>query len=189
VTDVRALLEETGALLTGHFELSSGRHSDVYVQKQRVFEHPEATSAIGEAMAEQWRPAGPTVVVAPAVGAITLGFATARALGVRFLFTERADGRMHLRRGQALDPSDQVLVVEDVVTTGGSAAEVVEAVRATGARVIGVAAMVDRSNAPSSLTFTALLAIDADDWDPADCPLCRDARPLESPGSRHLSGT
>ena len=192
-TEVRDILEKTGALMTGHFKLSSGKHSDTYVQKQRVLEHPRWTTAIGTALAHRYgaqpgEPAPFNVVVAPALGAISLGFAVAYAAGTRFLFTERADGAMVMRRGQQLTRTDVALVVEDVITTGGSAQEVIDLVEAAGARALGVAAIVDRSNAPVRFHLEALLRIEARDWEPDGCPLCASGDPIESPGSR-FTGT
>ncbi|HEX9714011.1 MAG TPA: orotate phosphoribosyltransferase [Actinomycetota bacterium] len=188
--EVRDMLERVGALFTGHFKLSSGRHSDVYVQKQRVFEHPRLTASLGEALAARFsegdRPAF-TVVVSPALGAITFGFAVAYAAHTRFLFTERVDGTMMLRRGQVLAREDRVLVVEDVITTGGSAAEVLAAVEAAGATPVGVGALVDRANTPPRFRLEALLRITASDWDPAECPRCFAGDPLEVPGSRYVA--
>ena len=125
-TEVLDVLKRTGALMEGHFKLSSGRHSDTYVQKQMVFQHPRLTASLGEAVAERFDKSGHTfdTVLSPAVGAILFGNAVAYAAGARFVYAERADGAMTLRRAQALDPGERVLVVEDVVTTGGSAAEV-----------------------------------------------------------------
>lgn len=188
--EVRDMLERVGALFDGHFKLSSGRHSDVYVQKQRVFEHPRLTASLGEALAARFSEGGgPTfnVVVSPALGAITFGFAVAHAAHTRFLFTERVDGAMSLRRGQQLGRQDRVLIVEDVITTGGSAAEVIEAVEATGAAMVGVGALVDRSNRPPRFRLEPLLRIVANDWDPADCPRCQAGDPIDSPGSRYVA--
>ena len=133
-----------------------------------------------------WYPAV-DVVVAPAVGAIALGFAVALAAGARSMFAEREAGRMSLRRGFLLSPGERTLVVEDVVTTGASAGEVFELVGATGAERLGVAALIDRSVGPVGFPLRAVLRLDASTWDPGSCPLCRAGEPLESPGSRHLS--
>jgi orotate phosphoribosyltransferase len=128
-------------------------------------------------------------VVAPAVGAIALGFAVALAAGARSMFTEREQGRMRLRRGFALYPGDRTLVVEDVVTTGGSAREVYEAIVEGGATPLGVAALIDRSTEPVGFPLRAVLRMEASTWDREECPLCRAGVPLQSPGSRHLSGS
>lgn len=179
------LFEECGAILTGHFQLSSGRHSDRYVEKARVMERPEIAMIMAREIAG-WYPRL-DVVVAPAVGAIALGFAVALAAGARSMFTEREQGRMRFRRGFALAPGDRTVVVEDVVTTGGSAREVYEAVREAGAEPLGVAALIDRSTDPVGFPLRAVLRMEASTWDPQECPLCRADAPIESPGSRHLS--
>jgi orotate phosphoribosyltransferase len=179
-----ALLRERGAVRSGHFLLSSGMHSDTYVEKARVLESPTDTLRLAEEIASWYE--GIDAVVSPAVGALPLGFAVALTADARFLYAERAEGRLQLRRGFALRRDERVLVVEDVVTTGGSAAEVVELVRSAGASVVGVAALVDRSAAATSFPLRAVLRVDAAIHDPATCPLCEDGRPLESPGSRHL---
>jgi len=191
-TEVKQMLEKVGALMTGHFKLSSGRHSDAYVQKQRVFEHPRLTASLGEALAARFgaghgKQAPFDTVVSPAVGAILLGNAVAHTANVRFLYTERENDRMTLRRGQHLQPGERVLVIEDVITTGGSAAEVVEAAEAHGAHVIGVGALVDRSSVTQRFHLEALLRLEVKDWDEAECPLCRAGTPLDAPGSRHIS--
>ena len=183
--EARRLFERHGAILSGHFLLSSGRHSDRYVEKARVLEHPEVAMALSREIAS-WYPAV-DVVVAPAVGAIALGFAVALAAGARSMFAEREAGRMSLRRGFLLSPGERTLVVEDVVTTGASAGEVFELVRASGAERLGVAALIDRSAGPVGFPLRAVLRLDASTWDPGSCPLCRAGEPLESPGSRHLS--
>ena len=180
----RALLEASGAMLSGHFVLTSGRHSDTYVEKARVFEDPQLTMRLAGELARAHP--GTAAVVSPAVGAIPLGFAVAHVAGARFLFAEREDGRMALRRGFELNPGEPTLVVEDVITTGGSAAEVAELVRAAGARLLGVAALVDRSLSPPPFELTAVLRVEARSWDPPDCPLCAEGRPFTERGSRHL---
>ena len=181
----RALLERSGAVLHGHFELTSGRHSDVYVQKARVFEDPEATLELAREIAS-WYPDGVDVVIAPAVGAIALGFAVALAAGARSIFAEREGGEMRLRRGFFVRPGERALVVEDVVTTGGSARDVYELVSRSGATIAGVAAVVDRAGGDVGFPMRAALRIDARSWEPAECPLCADGVPLDSPGSRHV---
>jgi orotate phosphoribosyltransferase len=180
-----ALLAGRGAVRRGHFLLSSGKHSDTYVEKARVLESPPDTVRIGEEVAS-WYP-DIDVVVSPAVGALPLGFAVALAAGARFVYAERVDGRMGLRRGFALRPGERALVVEDVVTTGGSAAEVHDLIRESGADALGVAALVDRSVAALPFHLRAVARIEARAWDPVSCPLCASGEPVESPGSRHLS--
>jgi len=182
--EARGLLEETGAMLSGHFLLSSGRHSDRYVEKARILERPDAVVLLAREMAS-WYP-GVETVVAPAVGAVALGFAVALEAGARFLFAEREGDRMALRRGFAVRPGERVLVVEDVVTTGASAGEVHELVRSLGGEPIGVAAVVDRSSGALDFQLRSVVRVEARSWEAFECPLCGRGTPLESPGSRHL---
>jgi orotate phosphoribosyltransferase len=184
-SEVLEILRDQGALRTGHFLLSSRKHSPAYVEKARVFERPDVVARLGEALAGRFR--GLEAVVSPAVGALPLGFAVAMAGGARFLYAEREEGRMALRRGFRLGPRERTLVVEDVVTTGGSAGEVFGLVRDSGAEALGVAALVDRSPGDMPFPLVALARVEAAVFDPGDCPLCADGVPLESPGSRHLA--
>jgi orotate phosphoribosyltransferase len=183
--DVRRLLEERAAVRAGHFLLSSGRHSDTYVEKARVFEDPVATARLGDEVAS-WFGSVDTVV-SPAVGAIPFGFAVALAAEARFLYAERSGGRMTLRRGFAIRPRARVVVVEDVVTTGGSAAEVWDLVGERDAERLGVAALVDRSPGELPFPLRALVRVEAAAVDAEDCPQCAAGVPIESPGSRHGS--
>ena len=182
--EVLDLLRERGAVRTGHFLLSSGMHSDTYVEKARVFEDAVMTARLGEEIAS-WNERV-EAVVSPAVGALPLGFAVALAAGARFLYAERVEGSMRLRRGFALRPGERVLVVEDVVTTGGSAAEVHELVEAAGAESLGVAALVDRSGGKLPFPLRALARVGASAFDADACPWCADGSSVESPGSRRL---
>jgi len=188
-TEVLDVLKSTGALMQGHFKLSSGRHSDTYVQKQMVFQHPRLTASLGEAVAERFEKAGHSfdTVLSPALGAILFGNAVAHAAGARFVYAERMDGAMALRRAQTIDPGERVLIVEDVVTTGGSAAEVISLARAARASVVGVACLVDRTTSQPAFRLHSLVRIEARDWAPEDCPLCAAGDPLTSPGSRFLA--
>jgi orotate phosphoribosyltransferase len=183
-SEVFALLEERGAVRHGHFLLSSGKHSEVYVEKARVFEDAVLTARLGAAIAS-WHPSV-GAVVSPAVGAVPLGFAVALTANARFLYAERVEGRMTLRRGFALDIDEPTLVVEDVVTTGASAAEVHGLVVESGARALGVAALVDRSTGDLSFPFRSLTAVAAEAFDPSACPRCAQGEPTESPGSRRI---
>ncbi len=174
-------------MLDGHFLLTSGLHSDRYVQKARLFEDPEATMLVAREIASWYAADPPSAVVAPAVGAVPFGFAVALAAGARSLFAEREAGAMRLRRGFALEPGERTLVVEDVVTTGGSAKEVVDLVVDAGAILAGVAALVDRSGGRAAFPLRALATVAADSWDPSECPLCAAGAPLDAPGSRNVS--
>ncbi|MDQ3991780.1 MAG: orotate phosphoribosyltransferase [Actinomycetota bacterium] len=182
--DASRFLAEHGAVLRGHFKLSSGRHSDTYVEKARVLEHPHAVVDLAREIASWYQRV--EVVVSPAVGAIPLGFAVALAGSARFVYAERVNGAMALRRGFRLGPGERVLVVEDVITTGGSASEVHDLVRTAGAEALGVAALVDRSTGDVPFPLRALATVRAETFDPAACPLCARGMPVEAPGSRHL---
>lgn len=183
--EVLEVLRRSGALRSGHFVLSSGRHSDAYVEKARVFEDPAITVRLGREIASWYEDVA--AVVSPAVGAIPLGFATALAAGARFLYAEREAGVMSLRRGFSISPGERALVVEDVVTTGGSAAEVLALVRDLGADALGVAALVDRSGASFPFPLRALARVAAETWEQHACPQCARGIPVESPGSRHVT--
>ncbi|MDQ3983129.1 MAG: orotate phosphoribosyltransferase [Actinomycetota bacterium] len=189
-TEIMQVLEQKGAVLHGHFVLSSGRHSELFVQKFRVLEHPRLAQRFGESIADLFD-GGFDVVASPAVGAVVLGFTTALAGGARMIFAERREDVMAFRRGFAVAPHERVLVVEDVVTTGGSAREVVDLVRGAGGTVVGVGALIDRSDPgePPDLTvpFRALLKVPATSWEPEACPLCARGAPVADPGSRRLS--
>jgi orotate phosphoribosyltransferase len=182
--EARELFERAGAMLSGHFQLSSGRHSDRYVEKARVLERPEAAMVLAREIAS-WYPRV-DVVVAPAVGAVALGFAVALSAGARSLYAEREDGRMRLRRGFTVEPGETALVVEDVVTTGASAREVFDLIGETEAERLGVAALIDRSSHGVDFPLRAVLRVDARTWEPSECPLCRRGDPIMAPGSRGL---
>ena len=177
-----------GVLESGHFQLTSGRHSDFYLQKQRLFEYPRLTARLAEAIVAQFQAGSFDVVASPAVGAILLGGLVAYAADTRFVFTERDEGGMRLRRGQTLGIGERVLVVEDIVTTGGSAGEVVRLVEEMGAELTGVAVLADRSMTPPPFRVTSLLRVEGRDWAPEECPLCTQGLPIDTPGSRYLAG-
>ena len=188
-SEVLEVLESRGAVLHGHFLLSSGRHSDVFVQKFRVLEDPRLAQSFGEAIASSFDNDF-DVVVAPAVGAVVLGFTTALAASARFIFAERVDDAMSLRRGFKIGPHERALVVEDVITTGGSAAEVVRLAKSQAAQVVGVGALLDRGDParPADLgaPLRALVRLEVTSWTPDDCPLCARGDSLDDPGSRRL---
>lgn len=179
-------LQEAGAILRGHFQLTSGRHSDTYVQCARVLEDPELTTRLGRAMADRIDERI-DVVAAPATGGIIIGFAVAQALGVRFIFSERQQGTMTFRRGFSVAPGERVLIVEDVVTTGGSVAEVVDLVHASGGDVVAVTSIIDRGGQKAFDTpYVPLLQLEVESMEPGSCPQCRAGTPIDSPGSRRL---
>jgi orotate phosphoribosyltransferase len=180
------LFRRIGALLEGHFRLSSGLHSSGYLQCALVLQHPREAEACGSALAARVRDFQATVVLSPALGGIVIGHEVARALGVRAIFAERQDGVLTLRRGFSLDAGERVLVVEDVVTTGGSTRETMAVARAAGANVVGAAAIIDRSGGHQDLDvpFRALATIDLPTYQPEACPLCARGEPVMKPGSR-----
>ena len=187
--DLPAILDRfrrVGGLLEGHFRLTSGLHSAGYLQCALVLQHPREAEACGAALAEQLRSLGAQVVLSPALGGIVIGQEVARALGVRAVFAERQDGRLVLRRGFTLEPGEKVLVVEDVVTTGGSTRETIDVARAAGAVVVGAAVIVDRSGGQQRLDvpFHALAEVSLPTYEPESCPLCLAGQPVVKPGSR-----
>ena len=175
-----------GALLEGHFRLTSGLHSSGYLQCALVLQHPAEAEACGAAIAERVRELLPDVVLSPALGGIVIGQEVGRALGVRALFAERQDGKLTLRRGFSISPGENVLVVEDVVTTGGSTQETIDVARAAGATVVGAAAIIDRSGGTQRIDvpFHALATISLPTYQPEQCPLCAEGKPIVKPGSR-----
>jgi orotate phosphoribosyltransferase len=181
-------LRETGALLEGHFRLSSGRHSDRYVQCAQLLQYPRHAEAVCRDLAARI-PTAVDVVVGPAMGGIVAAYEMARALGVRALFTERMDGAMVLRRGFRIAPGERVLVVEDVVTTGLSAREAMAAVQAAGGQVMAVASLIDRSegSAPFDLPFVAAQELAITTFAAEACPLCAAGMAISKPGSRPAS--
>jgi orotate phosphoribosyltransferase len=180
-------MKAVGALLEGHFKLSSGLHSPRYLQCALYLAEPAHAEAAGRQLAARLKSCSVQVVVAPALGGVIIGHEVARALGVRSLFTERADGIMQLRRGFAIEPGERALVVEDVVTTGGSTREVMDVIGKAGGSVVGVGAIVNRSgvdNPFSPLPFTALLSVEVPTYPAEACPLCQAGSPVVKPGSR-----
>jgi orotate phosphoribosyltransferase len=185
-------LTACGAHQRGHFLLSSGLHSADYLQCALYLAHPRRAESAGRLLADLVSAAGfdPEVVVAPAIGGLIIGHEAARALDRPFIFAERADGAMVLRRGFGIEPGQRVIVVEDVVTTGRSTREVIEVLTGLGAEVTGVVSMINRSGDPqpfSPLASHALLDIEFPTWPAAGCRLCRDGVPIAKPGSRPIS--
>jgi orotate phosphoribosyltransferase len=185
-SELLSLFRRSGALLEGHYRLSSGLHSPGYLQCALVLQHPRDAASIGIALGAAVKSLGATAVLSPALGGIVIGQEVGRALDVRAIFAERQDGALSLRRGFALAPDDRVLVVEDVVTTGGSTRETMDVARAAGATVVGACAMVDRSGGSQGLDvpFHALLKITLPTYQEAQCPLCAQGVPVVKPGSR-----
>jgi orotate phosphoribosyltransferase len=184
--DVLDLFRRHEALLEGHFILSSGLHSDRYIQCALVLQHPLVAERLGSELAWKLSDARASVVVAPALGGILVAHEVGRALGLRALFTERVDGRMVLRRGFQLVPGEATLVVEDVITTGGSTRETIAAVEEAGGKVVAAGALVDRSGGAADLGLprAALITVSVQNYEPTECPLCAAGVPAMKPGSR-----
>ena len=189
--ELTGILKKTGALLEGHFELSSGLHSAVYVQCAQVLQYPDLAEKLGGLLSERFGDKGIEVVVSPALGGVVVGHEVARALGTRAVFAERQalrDGsrKMMLRRGFKINRGEKVLVVEDVVTTGGSTKEIMDIVREVGGDIVGVGSVIDRSSGKADFgVYTkTLLSLDIKTYDPENCPLCSQGIPLVKPGSR-----
>jgi orotate phosphoribosyltransferase len=183
------LYRRSGALLEGHFRLTSGLHSPGYLQCALVLQHPQHAEALGRAIAERTRGLRPTVVLSPALGGVVIGQEVGRALGVRAIFVERQDGELTLRRGFMIAETDRVLVVEDVVTTGGSTRETMQVARAAGAQVVGAACIVNRGGGGVNLgvPWVSLFDIDLATYEPDKCPLCAQGLPVVKPGSRPVA--
>ena len=174
--DVDSLLRSTGAIMEGHFKLASGRHSGIYVEKFRIMEDPEATSAMCGMIAERFLDAGAALVIGPAMGGVILAFETARHMGLRNIFTEKdKDGVHHFDRGFAVEPGQPVLVVDDVLTTGGSVKRVLSLLEGAGAKVVGVGFLIDRTNGgvDFGVPFFACHRMNVESYAPDECPLCK----------------
>ena len=178
---------DTGALLKGHFRLSSGLHSDTYLQCARLLQWPARAEAAGRELAETLAEFAPRVILSPALGGLIIGHETARALGVPFLFAERQDGAFALRRGFRIVAGEPAAIVEDVFTTGKSTGEVIETVNRAGGRVVAAGSIVDRGLPADALPVPArsLLKLSIPAWPQEECPLCRQGVPVDTPGSRH----
>jgi orotate phosphoribosyltransferase len=184
--DVLQTFRDSGALHEGHFRLSSGLHSPGYLQCALVLQHPVHAEALGRALAEALRDLQPTVVLSPALGGLIIGHEVGRALGVRAIFAERQEKVLTLRRGFSLSSSDRVVIIEDVVTTGGSTRETMVVAREAGATVVGAGSIIDRSGGQSALDvpFRALVQLALPTYQPESCPLCSEGLPITKPGSR-----
>lgn len=183
------IFEKTGGILKGHFILTSGRHSDTYMQCAKLFVDPKASELLCKSLAEKLDGEKIDLVISPAVGGILMGYEMARQLGVNNIFAERENGAMTLRRGFTLPENANVLVVEDVVTTGGSVKEVIELVKERGCNVTAVASIVDRSNGKVDfgVKFVNLISMDVVSYEPSECPMCKECKtPAVKPGSRGL---
>ena len=184
--DLPALLAETGALLSGHFRLSSGLHSPNYVQCAKLLEHPRHARAIGQDLGDKLRALNAQKIVAPALGGVIIGYTVAEALDVSSIFTERKDGAMTLRRGFQIPDGERIVIVEDVVTTGKSTKETADVVKQHGGDVVGFASIMNRSGKenPFDAPYEFLMALALETYDEASCPHCKAGTPLDAPGSR-----
>ena len=193
--DILEKFRETNALLEGHFILSSGLHSPKYLQCALALQHPHDAAEYGREIAErlvrtgndsEWVPLDIETVASPAIGGLIIGFATAQALGKRFVWTERENGVMTLRRGFSVRESERILVVEDVITTGGSTRECIAALESHGANVVAAASIIDRSNGTADVGVPriSLISLDVKSYSPDDCPLCKSVIDAVKPGSR-----
>ena len=178
--------KETNALLEGHFVLSSGLHSSKYLQCALALQQPSDAARFGEMIAGNFTSEAIDTVASPAIGGLVIGFATAQALGVRFIWTERENGVMNLRRGFSLKEGERVLVVEDVITTGGSTRECIDTLEKQGAKVVAAASIVDRSNGTANVGVprVSLVSLDVPSFTPENCPLCTAGIDAVKPGSR-----
>ena len=185
-SEVMRLFQGCGAWLEGHFVLTSGLHSREYLQCAQILQHPSLAARACQALAQRFVTDDVTCVAGPALGGILVAYETARQLGVRSIYAERQEGELQIRRGFQLTQKDNVLVVEDVVTTGGSVDELIQRVKAAGAGVAGVGALVDRSSGWASfdVKYHALLSLDLKTFPPDTCPLCKEGIPVIRPGSR-----
>lgn len=186
---VEARLRELGAVLEGHFQLSSGLHSNRYFQCARVLQYPGLAKELGRLLAEQFDELEIDFVISPAVGGVLIGHEVARALGRRHVFAERREGALVIRRGFEIRKAERAVVVDDVLTRGTSYFELAQLVESAQARVGGLGVIVDRreSGVQIPVPVASLLAVEVQTFEPSQCPLCQGGTPLDSPGSRHAS--
>ena len=185
---VLEIFARTGVLLEGHFRLTSGLHAAKYLQCAQLLQYPHEAGPLCEQLASYFKDAGATVVAGPATGGIILAYEVAKALGVKNIFGERENGVMTFRRGFKLEPTDKVLVLEDVVTTGGSVKELIACVKEAGAEVVGVASLVNRSGGrvDFGVPFKSLVNLDITTYQPEECPMCKEGSVAYKPGSRQV---
>ena len=189
MTDILVEFKDSGALLDGHFVLSSGLHSQSYLQCALALQFPADAARYGRAIADKFANDGIETVASPAIGGLVIGYATAAALNVKFMWTERQNGEMTLRRGFTLKPGERTLVVEDVITTGGSTRECIGALTAAGGNVVAAASIVDRSNGSADVGVPriSLVCLDVPAYQPDVCPMCAQGIAAVKPGSRTVT--
>ncbi len=184
--EIIAMLKEAGVLLEGHFLLTSGRHSDKYMQCAKIFQDAKYSVPLCAELVAQYRNENVELVIGPAIGAISMSYEVGKQLGVRNIFAERENGVMTLRRGFTIEKGERVLIVEDVVTTGGSVREVMDLVRACGGEIVGVGSIVDRTGGAIDfgVPYRSAFSMDITSYEPENCPICKTDMPLIKPGSR-----
>ncbi|MBF0252889.1 MAG: orotate phosphoribosyltransferase [Candidatus Omnitrophica bacterium] len=186
--EVMNIFTKTEAYKKGHFKLSSGLHSDSYLQCALVLQDPKTAAPLCEALAVKIKDLNPTVILGPAMGGVVFAYEMARSVGVRSIFSERNDeGKMALRRGFSVSKEDRIVIAEDVLTTGKSVKEVISLLAENGVAPVGVVSLVDRSGGKcefGGIRVESLLKVNVPTFDPADCPLCKEGKPIEKPGSR-----
>ena len=182
--EVLNLLEQAEGVLHGHFCLTSGLHSDIYFQCAKLYQYPDITEKLGKKLAEKLSDIEFDTIVAPAIGAVIIGYETAKQAKKRNLFVERKDGIMQLRRGYSLKKGEKVVIIEDVITTARTIKETMEAIKEFEPEVVAVGCIVDRTKGKTDYNIKSLMQIDPVVYEPNDCPLCREGIPLVKPGSR-----
>jgi orotate phosphoribosyltransferase len=189
MTEILEHFAKTDALLEGHFILSSGLHSPKYLQCALALQYPVDAARFGRLIAERYLDAGIDTVASPAIGGLIIGFATAAAMNVRFIWTERQNGEMTVRRGFSIKPDERILIVEDVITTGGSTRECIAALEANGGKAVAASSIIDRSNGTADVGVprTALLKLDVPSYSPDVCPMCAQGVAAVKPGSRTVA--
>jgi len=184
--EILNILVKVGAVMEGHFLLTSGMHSDKYIQCAKLMQYPQYTEAFSKAIAQQFDGNKVDIVMGPAIGGIILSYEVARQIGARSIFAERENGKMQLRRGFTIEKGEKILIVEDVVTTGGSVKECLSIAEQQGGIVIGISSIIDRSPSPPSFSsiFKPLIRLNLNIYSPEECPLCKKGVKLQKPGSR-----
>lgn len=186
--EILKIFRDCGAILHGHFRLSSGKHSDTYFEKFQILQYPQHVQGLCSELANRFRAEPVDVVAGPTTGGVIIAYEVARQRGTRAIYAEREGNKRVLRRGFTLSPGERVLVVDDILTTGGSVREVLEMLEPYGVQIVGVGILVDRTGGQAQLgtRLEALLRLNVEAWQPEECPLCRRGEPITEPGSRFL---
>ena len=186
--EIISLFKKTGVIEKGHFELSSGKHADTYLQCAKILQYPQYTKKLAKEIAKLWIDADIDLIVGPAIGGIVIAYAVGDIMNVRNIFSERKEGKMKFRRSLEVKEDEKVLIVEDVVTTGGSVKEVIELVEKSGAEIVGISALVDRSSGEAELNypFKPLVKLNVEAFEVENCELCQKNVPINKPGSKNI---